>query len=228
MSHPENPSAINPLPPVIVALSLLILGIEIVLQMGARGLIGGPTAIGWRLGAIETYAFSGDIFWWMLGRGEWPPEHVMRFVTYMFVHANLTHAIFGCVLLLAMGKMVGEVFSPLATLAVFLLSGMVGALAYAVILQHQIPLIGAYPGVYGLIGAFTFLLWTRLGELGEKQARAFGLIGFLIAIQLVFAVIFGGTLDWIADVAGFGAGFLMSFFLVPGGWARIRDRMRHD
>jgi len=28
-------------------------------------------------------------------------------------------------------------------------------------------------------------------------------------------------------VAGFAAGFILSFFLAPGGWARIRAKIRH-
>lgn len=228
MSNPETQSPINPLPPVVVALFLLIIGVEVTFALGARGLIGGPEAIGWRLAALQKYSFSGDIFDWMIANGVWPTEHLMRLVTFLFVHANFTHAAFAGVLLLAMGKMVGEVFSPWATLAVFLLSGICGAIFFALVLDSPAPLIGAFPGVYGLIGAFTFLLWIRLGEMGANQARAFTLIGFLVAIQLLFGLIFGGNANWVADVAGFAVGFLMSFFLVPGGWARIRARMRHD
>lgn len=228
MSNPDHQSPINPLPPVVVALFLVIIGIEVIFTLGARGIIGGQEAIGWRLAALQKYAFVGEIFDWMLIEGRWPFEHVMRTATYLFVHGNFTHAAFASVLLLALGKMVGEVFSALATLTVFLLSGMFGAVIFALILDSPAPLIGAYPGVYGLLGAFTFLLWTRLGQLGENQARAFTLIGFLVGIQLLFGLIFGGNASWVADVAGFACGFLMSFFLVPGGWARIRSYMRRD
>ncbi|MCP9480531.1 rhomboid family intramembrane serine protease [Shimia sp. CNT1-13L.2] len=228
MQKQENQSPINPLPPVVVALFFVIIGIELIFTAGARGYAGGHEGVGWRLAALQRYAFSDDIFEWMLGNGIWPFEHVIRTVTYLFVHQNLTHAAFAGVMLLALGKMVGEVFSPVATLAVFVVSGICGALAFTVLLEESAPLIGAYPGVYGLIGAFTFLLWTRLGQLGENQARAFSLIGLLVGIQLLFGLIFGGNRDWVADVAGFGAGFLMSFVFVPGGWQRILSRMRRD
>ncbi|TKZ22470.1 rhomboid family intramembrane serine protease [Shimia litoralis] len=224
----EKQSPINPLPPVVVALFLLIIGIEIVFWLGSQGIIGGPSAVGWRLAALQKYAFIAEVFRWMLDSGVWPVEHLIRCVTYLFVHANLTHAAFAGVLLLAMGKMVGEVFSAIATLAVFILSGVIGALVYAMVWSHGALLIGAYPGVYGLIGAFTFLLWTRLGEMGANQARAFSLIGILVGIQLLFGLIFGGNGDWVADVAGFATGFLMSFFLAPGGWAKIRSYIRRQ
>ncbi|HOZ34543.1 MAG TPA: rhomboid family intramembrane serine protease, partial [Tabrizicola sp.] len=44
--------------------------------------------------------------------------------------------------------------------------------------------------------------------------------------QLIFGVIFGGGWDWIADVTGFAAGFLLSFVVSPGGWSRVMDKMR--
>ncbi len=228
MTHPDDQSPVNPLPPVVTALFLLLAGVEAVLWLGSKGIIGGPSAIGWRLDAIQRYAFSNDIFNWMIANGQYPVQHMIRFVSYLFVHYSFTHAIFGGVLLLAMGKMVGEVFSGWATLAVFALSGIAGALGYALLLETSVPLLGSYPGVYGLIGAFTFLLWTSLGAVGAPQARAFSLIGMLVAIRLGFNLIFGGTPIWVADVVGFGAGFALSFVLVPGGWQRIREKIRRQ
>ncbi|MEM9579811.1 MAG: rhomboid family intramembrane serine protease [Pseudomonadota bacterium] len=223
---PEVQSPLNPLPPVIAALFLVIMGIEIILSLGARGIIGGPTAVGWRLDAIQSYAFSGRILEWMWVNNSWPAEHLIRFVSYSFVHGNFTHAVFVGVMLLALGKVVGDVFSALATLAVFVVSAVVGALAYGMLLTDDIPLIGGFPGVYGLIGAFTFLMWVRLGQLGAQQARAFTLIGVLMGLQLIFGLLFGVQNDWVADVAGFGAGFLMSFVVSPGGWQAVLARLR--
>ena len=224
--QPEHSNPINPLPPVVVALFLLIAGIEVVFTLGARGIVGGPDAIGWRIAAIQRYAFSDEIFSWMLGNNIWPVEHVIRTVTYLFVHGSFTHAAFAGVMLLALGKMVGEVFSAVATLAVFVLSGIAGALGYALFLDVDQPLLGAFPGVYGLIGAFTFLLWVRLGQLGANQARAFSMIGFLLGIQLLFGLLFGSNKDWVADVSGFATGFLLSFVLAPGGWQHLVSKLR--
>lgn len=228
MSSQPPASAVNPLPPVVAALFLVIMGIEMAFFLGARGMVGGPAAVGWRLSAIQTYAFSGEIFDWMLANGRWPPEHLMRFVTYPFVHTSFTHALFVGVFVLAMGKMVAGVFGSLAMLAVFLVSGIGGALAYALILNDPIPLIGGFPAVYGLIGAFTFLLKGSLARIGANQARAFTLIALLMGIQLIFGLLFGGSRDWVADLGGFASGFGMSFFVAPGGWARMRGRIRHD
>ena len=152
----------------------------------------------------------------------------MRFVTYPFVHGSFTQALFGGAMVLALGKFVGEVFSGWALLVLFVVSCVTGALVYGVVSPREAYLYGAFPGVYGLIGGFTYLMWLKLGQMGERQYRAFTLIGFLLVIQLVFGLLFGGNGWWIADLGGFGAGFLISFVLSPGGFAKLRARIRHD
>lgn len=227
MQPDPNAPALNPLPWIVWALALPVIAMEVVLSLGDRGLAGGPAAVGWRLAAFQDYAFSGQVFDWMLATGRFPPEHLLRFFTYPFLHAGPTHAIFVIVFILALGKMVGEIFRPWAVLLVFFGSAVVGAVAYGALLDDPVPLIGGFPAVYGLIGAFTFLMWVRLAGTGTAQYRAFTLIGLLLGIQLVFGLLFGGGNDWVADLAGFFTGFALSFVVSPGGWGRVRSRLRH-
>ncbi|WP_278923615.1 rhomboid family intramembrane serine protease [Pseudophaeobacter profundi] len=228
MSNDTNISPVNPLPPAVVALVLVIMGIEAVFSLGQRGILGGPEAIGWRLEAFQSYAFSPEIFWWMVETGQWPTEHLIRFLSYAFVHGAFTHALFVCVFVLAMGKMVGEVMGDLAMVLIFVLSATGGAVGYAVLIDSAAPLIGGFPAVYGLIGAFTHILWRQLSLVGAQQSRAFSLIAFLMGVQLLFGLLFGGSQDWVADLCGFATGFGLSFFLAPGGWARIRSKIKRD
>ncbi|MET4129012.1 rhomboid family intramembrane serine protease [Roseovarius sp. MBR-6] len=224
----DDPSPLNPVPPFALVLFVVIIGVEAAFTLGARGLIGGPGAVGWRAGAIEDYGFHGQVLAWMIETGQYPLEHLRRLVTYAFVHGSFTHALFAGVLILAMGKFLAEVFRHWAVLALFAVSTVAGALVYALLPGQQPWLIGAFPGVYGLIGGFTYVLWLRLGQVGANQARAFTLIGVLMGLQLVFALLFGAAPTWVADVAGFVAGFAASVPLSPGGWARLRARLRHE
>lgn len=219
-------SPLNALPPVVAALALLIGGAEVVLMLAERGILGGRLGVGWRIAAIEQYAVFDAVVEAMWERGGLPPEHLLRFLTYPFVHGGFVHAAFAVAILLALGKMVGEVFSPLATAAVFFVPAALGALAWSLLVDDPRPLLGAYPGVYGLIGAYTFLLWTRLAATGGQRLEAFRLIGVLLGIQLLFAAIFGAGFDWIADVAGFAAGFALSLLVSPGGWRAVMARLR--
>lgn len=222
MTDHNHQNPFNPIPPVVMALFLAILGAEIIFTLGTRGLMGGPQAVGWRQAAIQTYGFNSDVLQWMIENRQFPAEHMLRFVTFPFIHGGFTHALFAGAMLLALGKFVGEVFSQWATLAVFLLSSICGAVVYGLFVTDQPWLIGAFPGVYGLIGGFTYLMWLRLGQMGARQARAFSLIGFLMGIQLLFGLVFGANSQWVADVTGFVAGFALSFAVSPGGWHKIR------
>lgn len=225
---PRAPRPVNPLPWSVVLLFLVIAAVEVVLSLGARGIIGGPGAVGWRLEAIRSYGFSSAVLHWMMEQGVWPPEQLVRFITYPFVHAAFTSTAFACVMLLALGKWVGEVAGAWAVLVTFFLSSVLGALVYGLLTNDSFPLIGAFPGVYGLIGVFTWLLWVRLKASGDNEFRAFTLIGMLMALQLVFGLFFGSNNTWVADITGAVVGFLVAPLLVPGGWQAFLRKMRRD
>ena len=219
-------SPFNTIPPVIIVLVVILAAIELTLSAGAAGLIGGPSGIGWRLAALNDYAFSPAVLDYVWTRGDTSPELLKRFVTYAFVHGSFTDALFGVALLLALGKFVGDVFSGTATLAVFIIGTLAGALAFGLFVGGATPLFGVWPAVYGLIGAFTYILWLRLGQAGQNQIAAFRLIGFLLGLQLVFGLVFGSSPIWIAELAGFVAGFGSSIVLAPGGWTALLYRLR--
>ncbi len=220
-----DPSPVNPLPPVVWALFFLLAGVEITFQLGEAGFVGGSGAIGWRITTIQDFGFSGVAFDWMLQNGRWPLEHLQRFFTYLFVHPALTATVFSGVMLLALGKLVGETMGQWAVVVLFFGAGIFGALSFGLVTSEQ-WLIGAFPGVYGLIGGYTYLMWLRLGQRGEDQMRAFSFIAFLMGIQLFFSIFFQSGLDWIADLAGFACGFALSVIVIPGGFRRLVEKMR--
>ncbi len=221
-----NASPLNHVPPVVWLVLLPIVAMEIVLNAGTLGVAGGAGAIGWRADAIQRFALSPLMLDEMVKIGRWNSDYAMRFLSYGFVHANFTHALFASVFILALGKMVAEVFRPWAFLAIFFGAALAGGLVYSVVPGIRAGLMGGYPAAYGLIGAFTFVIWARLGAQNAHRARAFSLIGMLMGIQLLFGLLFGGSPDWIADLAGFAAGFGLSFFVAPGGPAHLLARLR--
>lgn len=219
-------SPLNPVPPVVWLVLLPIIALEIVMSAGTLGFAGGTGALGWRSDAIQRFALSPLMLDEMVKTGRWNGDYVMRFLTYGFVHGSFLHALFVSVFVLALGKMVAEVFGPWAFLVIFFGAAIAGGLVYSTVPGIRAGLIGGYPAAYGLIGAFTFVIWARLGAENAHRARAFSLIGMLMGIQLIFGLLFGGSPDWIADLAGFAAGFGLSFFVAPGGPAHILAQFR--
>ncbi|MES2335263.1 MAG: rhomboid family intramembrane serine protease [Pseudomonadota bacterium] len=227
MDQDPNAPPLNPLPWIVWALTLPLIAMEVVLTLAERGLVGGVQGLGWRLQAVERFAVFPELVKRQWDTGGYPLQELHRLVSYALVHGSFTHAIFAVVMFLALGKWVGEVFRWWGVLIVVLGSAAAGALAYGLLVPGlRAPLIGAYPAVYGLIGAFTFMIFTNLSKVGANKYRAFSLIGALLFVQFVFGVVFGGGWEWVADVAGFAAGFLLSFVVSPGGFRRVLDQVR--
>lgn len=217
---------VNPIPPVIVLLTLAVVLVEAAFSLAEVGILGGRSGIGWRIAALNDYALNPLVWDALLARGFGDIDLARRFVTYVFVHASFTQALFGTALLLALGKFVGEAFGAVATLVFFFGGAIFGAVVFCLFAPATSPLFGAYPPIYALIGAYTYQIWLRLGQTGENQLRAFQLIGFLLGLQLVFGMIFGGGFGWIAELTAFVFGFAAATVLVPGGLAALLERLR--
>lgn len=224
----SDESPINPLPPVVVALALALFGVEIVLAAAGEGYIGGRAGIGWRIEAQRAFAFAPAYLGYILETGAVPWDAAKRFVTYAFLHHGFSHLLMVEVFLLALGKLVAETLSGWAVIVTFVVASVAGALVYGLVVGGGGLLIGGYPAVYGLIGTYTFLLWTRAARTGQGQWRAFRLIGFLLMIQLIFGAIAGLNADWVAEIAGFAVGFAIAPVVAPGGFTRLRARLRGD
>ncbi|MCO4846915.1 MAG: rhomboid family intramembrane serine protease [Yoonia sp.] len=222
----QHEPAVNPIPPVVIVLCLIVVLVELVLSAAAAGMIGGPQGIGWRLAAMQDYGFSPAVLDRVMSVGDYSLNLIKRFVTYGFVHASFTQALFAAALLLALGKFVGDVFSAGAVLLVVFGSMIFGAVVFGLFAERNIPLLGIYPAVYGLIGAYTYLIWLHLGASGQSQLKAFQLIGFLLGLQLLFGLLFGSSPVWIAELAAFVFGFSVSTIAAPGGWTALVTKLR--
>ena len=160
----DNEPAVNPIPPVVIVLCLIVVLVELVLSAAAAGMIGGLQGLGWRINAMQDYAFFPAVLDRVISVGDYSMNVMKRFVTYGFVHASFTQALFAAALLLALGKFVGDVFSAGAVLLVVFGSMIFGAVVFGLIAEGNTPLLGIYPAVYGLIGAYTYLIWGVWSE----------------------------------------------------------------
>ena len=217
---------LNPIPGVVWLILLPIVAMELVVSAGTLGLAGGATGVGWRQEALQRFALSPEMLDQMIGTGRWTWDYLMRFISYGFIHRSFIHALLAAVFILAMGKFVAEIFSPWSVLAVFFIPLALGGVAYSLIPGVKMALFGAFPGAYGLIGAFTFIIWARLGATHVNRARAFTLVGFLLGVQILLALLFGGAPEWAADLVGFATGFGLSFLVGPGGPAHLLRAIR--
>ncbi len=227
-----NVPPLNAVPWAVWLLALPMIAVEAVVEAGANGLAGGPAGIGWRQQAIQALGFDPNYLRQFIEARQLSLEAVQRLVSYVFVHQSLSQALFVVVILLALGKFVGEVYAGWAVLLTYFVAAAMGALAYTAVPLTHAGLLGGYPGNYGLIGAYTFLLWVRLA--GQGSIRAFRLIGFFLTFQIgiaaigvaMYGVAQGTTWEFVADLAGFVTGFALAFVVSPGGWMRVLTKLR--
>ncbi|WGI21602.1 rhomboid family intramembrane serine protease [Amylibacter sp. IMCC11727] len=219
---------INPLPQVVILLAVLIAVPEVIFQLGEQGLIGGPDGATWRIVIAEKYAFSNAAVFWMWDTGQYPFSVLIRFVTYMFIHANFVAALFSLVFVLALGKFVGERMSSASVLGIYLGSGILGALLQALFNGPTQAMIGGSAASFGMIGALSWILFSQQRASGDTGLKAFRLILQLAIFLGVMAYLFGGK-GWVDCVAGFCVGFPLAAILRPAegvGVTHWFERMR--
>ncbi|MHA3916631.1 rhomboid family intramembrane serine protease [Halovulum sp. GXIMD14793] len=228
-----NALPVNPVPPVVWVPAAVIGGLEVVFQAGARGIIGGQAGVGWRNTAINDYGFNDRVFEHMRMSGDWFTSDLLRFFGYSFLHFSLMHAVFGVVLLLAIGNFVARVYPAWAVMLGMAVSSAVGALVFGLVANGG-WLIGASEIFYGLMGMMTLLLWLQARAVGQHPIKAFRLLIVLTVLQLAF---FGvskatgnptlGLAQQIAPtMAAFAAGGLVGWATFPGHLRHLVQRLR--
>ncbi len=218
--------AINYIHPLVIAMTAVIVGVEVILSLADFGLVGGARGVGWRITAISDYAYSPVILDRVL-LGDRSLDMLRHFVTYPFVSGSLTQALFGSALLLALGKFVSDICNGWSVVVIFFFTTVTGALAYGLVMDGPVGLYGPQVPIYGLIGAYSYLMWQKLGREGGNQFKAFRLIAFLLGLQLVYSLTLGRNPAWVAEVGAFAAGFPITVLLAPGGWRGFTDRLRN-
>lgn len=219
-------SPLNPLPWAVWLLILPIIGAESAFLAGQVGLVGGPEAIGWRVLAVQRLGFSGALMEYVLETRRLLPAHLWRLASYPLVHLAPLQTLFAVVLIASLGRAVGQVFHGAAVLVVAIGASVGGALVYGAIFPEPYWLVGGYPAVFGLVGAYTFMLWNDILASKAPRAQAFALVGVLLGLRVLVGLTLGTGHDWAADLAGFGIGFGLSFLVSPGGWRAAVDRLR--
>ena len=142
----DHEPIVNPIPPVVIVLCLIVVGVELVLSMGAAGFVGGPLAVGWRLMAMQDYGFSPAVLDRVLSVGDFSFDVIKRFVTYGFVHGQLYPiAVCGGSLACFGESSWATCFGQGRCLLVFVGSLIFGAIVFGLFVGGTTPLLGIYP-----------------------------------------------------------------------------------
>lgn len=222
-TRPPKPKAFHPISPIVVVLVVAMVAVELIFEAGENGLIGGPLAEGWRVEMARFFGFHKAVFDHIMVGGDLEPKVIWPFLSYLFIHKSFLHMLIASALILAMGKMIAEMFSSLAVVILFVACGLLGAITFGMFSNEGgFPLIGAYPVFYGFIGTYTWIKVFALKRLGKSILPAFSAVGMFAVFRGTFAIFSGVPNDWMADLAGLLAGFFLAYLLAPDGKDRIK------
>jgi len=166
-------------------------------------------------------------------------------LTSMFLHGGLLHLLGNMLYLWVFGERVEEAMGSSKFLLFYLLSGVVAALAQAVVHPSAtVPMVGASGAIAGVMGAYLVLFpWSRVLTvvpffflLHLVEVPAIIILGLWFVIQFFSGIVdlsMMGGVAWFAHLGGFLAGALLVFVfkrrgLVPGlvRWIQWRRMYR--
>ncbi len=229
MYQDHNVAPVNPLPKVLILLCVALAAAEPFLMLQKLGFLGGIAGLDGRSALLQDFFLPAGLLQAMLEAGDFSPQYLSRFISYIFVDGSLIGTIFALVFILAFGNFVARAFAPWRFLVIFFASVLTGGLVYnvlALMIGYGGVLAGGMPGAFGLIGAFTWLMWTGILRHPIGATNPFALILFLVIFRVASAPVFGWDWTTVADWTGFATGFGLCFLLVPGGWQQMLQRLR--
>ena len=127
-----------------------------------------------------------------------------RFITPIFLHANLVHLLINCYSLYVVGVTVEKIFGHARFLVIYLFAGLLGNL-FSFMFSIN-PAVGASGAIFGLMGA---LLYFGL----ERPALFKAYFGYSVVATIVINLFYGFSnsgIDNYAHMGGLLGGFLAS------------------
>jgi len=184
---------------------MIVMGVVFLLQM----LVG--SRINFYLGLVPILVWKKYFLWQLL--------------TYIFLHAGITHILFNLLALWMFGGELESYWGSRKFLQYFLFCGIGAGLCTVVFSPHQfIPVIGASGAIYGILLAYGWLFPNRLIY-----------IYFLFPIPAKYMVVIFGLIELFSSMEGTGGGIAhlthlggLLFGLFYMAYPTIRQKIRRE
>jgi membrane associated rhomboid family serine protease len=142
-------------------------------------------------------------------------------ITYQFLHGGPMHLISNMLFLWVFGDNVEDAMGHLTFLIFYLLCGVAGGLAHALLAPDStLPLVGASGAIAGVIAAYLMLhprvrVWVLAFRIVPVRVPAVLVLGLWVITQLTMIVLSSPAdgVAWWAHVGGMAAGAVLVLFM---------------
>ncbi|SFU61900.1 rhomboid family intramembrane serine protease [Butyrivibrio sp. INlla21] len=144
---------------------------------------------------------------WILSRGEW-----YRFITSMFLHADLNHLFSNMLMLVLAGGIVEKHSGHLYYGIMFFASGIVGnvlSMMYEIVGHIVRYSLGASGGTMGIVGYLAFWIFANKKGILKNRNLLFRIV--FLTIFIIDSCFFQEGANTVAHLGGFITGFIMGY-----------------
>jgi rhomboid protease GluP len=180
--------------------SYILLGINIVVFLGQTftgGSANTANLIAW--GANYAPLVTNGEFWRLLAAN--------------FLHIGSAHIFFNSWALYSLGPQVESLFSWRRFLAIYLLSGISGAVFSYLFTQGLSA--GASTAIFGLFGALVVFFYKQRNILGGVSRQVLTNLGVTLLLNVFLGLAPGSRIDNWGHLGGFVGGAILAWFLCP-------------
>lgn len=131
---------------------------------------------------------------------------IYQFITYMFLHSGILHIVFNMLALVSLGPITEYYFGRNKFILFYLLSGIGSTLLHLLLVDSQLPMVGASGAIYGIMVVSAFISPNEKVSIfpipiGIKLKY---LISVLFGIEILLGIF--STSDGVSHFAHIGGG----------------------
>lgn len=116
-----------------------------------------------------------------ISKGEW-----WRLITSLLVHVDLQHFLSNSICLFVLGSSIEKQLGHFSFIIIFFLSGILGNISTYIIMPLEYIHAGASGGIFGLLGAQLFLLYSRYRSSNPRDIAIFSIMIFILLLFTFF------------------------------------------
>ena len=136
-----------------------------------------------------------------------------RFVTPVFLHANLLHVGLNMLNLVVLGVMIERIFGHLRFALIYMVTGVVSVIASFLFMPNDVS-VGASGAVFGIVGAYSVFMVMHRKAFGRRSTPIIVWLVLIIGVNLGLGLVIPGV-DNYAHVGGLVSGVMLGWLFAP-------------